>query len=313
MLVESLPALRENAPVSPYSAEPPLSPQSPIRVLVLVLLLVFAAEGMIMLGLQFLPAPWNNPFFSGLLDASALTLVMTPTVWYLVVLPLRRLFEARGRLLRQTFEAQEQERARVARDLHDGIGQHLTALLVGLRNIETADSVEQASARARDLRELAALAHGEVRRLAWGLRPALLEELGLVPSLERLCDDFRRAHATSAVFRCNATTDARFDPAIETALYRIAQEALTNVARHANAGAVEVGLTHDDRTITLSIRDDGRGFDMGEPAARDRNRRGFGLGSIRERVRMLGGELAVSTSPGRGTKLEVRVPRRGDT
>lgn len=291
-------------------AEAPLSPHSPIRVFVLVLLLVFAVEGTIMLLLPQLPARWRGPVVEGLLDAGTLTLIMAPAVWFLAVLPLQQSFEARGRLLQRLLESQEQERARIARDLHDGIGQHLTALMVGLRTVEEAPDFDSARSRARGLRASASLAHGEVRRLARGLRPSILEELGLTSALEQLCEDFQKAHGVKAILRCDIAAGRRLAPSAETALYRILQEALTNVARHADASLVEVTLRQEEASMSLSIRDDGGGFPPEGGQAPSRKERGFGLGSIRERALMLGGVCEVNSSRGRGTEIEVRVPRR---
>ncbi len=145
-----------------------------------------------------------------------------PAIWLLAVRPLRRLFEARGSLLKRLLDSQEQERVHLARDLHDGVGQNLTALLVGLRTIEEAGDLETASARARQLREIAATAHGEVRSLARGLRPVLLEELGPVAALERLCEEIERSHGAKVFIRYDPAKTRRLDPTQETALYRIA-------------------------------------------------------------------------------------------
>ena len=286
----------------------PLAPQSPIRVFALVLLLIFAVEGAIMLVLPLLPDAWRSLPLESLLDASALTLITAPAVWFLVALPLRRLFEGRGRLLRRLFDSQEQERARIARDLHDGVGQDLTALMVGLRTLEEAGDLETARARTCELRALAAAAHGDVRRLARGLRPVILEELGLASAAERLCEDFERAHGVKVTLDRDPTPWARLEPAAETALYRILQEGLANVARHAGASRVEVRLRRDGASLVLALRDDGRGFDAGEVAARKGSEGSFGLASIRERARMLGGECSVRSEPGAGTAVEIRVP-----
>jgi signal transduction histidine kinase len=293
------------------NGEPSLSPSSPIRVFGQVLLLVFSVEGTIMLCFPWLPDAWRSPILASLLDASTLTLIVAPAVWLLSVLPLRRLFEARGRLLERLFESQEQERAAVARDLHDSVGQQLTALMVGLRTVEDAGDLETARARAHDLRKYASLAHSEARRLARGLRPTILEELGLASAIERLCEDFEGSHGWAVVLQRDAASAGRLDPATETALYRIAQEALTNVSRHAGASEVEVGLARDDDGVTLSIHDDGCGFDTEAAATLVRREGGFGLGSIRERTLLLGGALEVRTSPGHGTTLTVRIPVRG--
>lgn len=262
-----------------------------------------------MLLLPWLPEAWHDTLVEGLLDASTLTLVTAPAVWFLAVSPLRRLFEARGRLLRRLFESQEQERARIARDLHDGVGQDLTALLVGLRTIEEAGDLGTARTRARDLRELTSTAHSEVRRLARGLRPVILEELGLVSALERLAEDFQRTHGVEVTLLRDPTAKDRLEPATETALYRIVQEGLANVARHARAREVEVSLRQEGESLALSLRDDGRGFDADDLEALKGREGSFGLASIRERALMLGGACAVRARPGEGTTIEVRIPR----
>jgi len=292
--------------MTPRAGGPQRLPQSPLRVFALVLLVVFAVEGLIMLSLPRLPPSWRGPFFDSLLDATMLTVAAAPAVWYLAVRPLRRLFELRGELLRRVFETQEQERARIARDLHDGVGQQLTALLVGLRGCEEVADLDDARTRARDLRELAALAHGEVRRLARGLRPVVLEEFGLATAMSRLCEDFTRAHGIAVQLRCDPPELGRLEATLETALYRIAQEALTNVARHAGARSVDVALARDDASIVLSVHDDGQGFDASDADPRG----GFGISSMRERAAMLGGTLQVRTRRDEGTTLELRVPGR---
>ena len=286
----------------------PGPPQSPTRVFVLVLLVVFSVEGAIMLLLPGLPDALHGTVLEGLLDATTLTVATAPAVWLLAVAPLRRLFEARGRLLRRLFESQEQERAHIARDLHDGVGQNLTALQIGLRTIEEAGDLATAQSRARDLRQVAATAHGEVRSLARGLRPVILEELGLVSAVERLCEDFQRTHGVKVTLRCDPMPAARLEATAETALYRMVQEGLSNVARHAQAHQVEVQLGRRGDSLALSIRDDGSGFDARDLARCLREGGSFGLASLRERTRMLAGECTVRSAPGEGTAIEIRIP-----
>ena len=293
------------------SREPWSPVQSPWRVLVLVLLLVFGVEGAIMLALPCLPRVWREPLPASLLDAGLLTLVVAPAVWALAVAPLRQLVESRGHLLRRLFASQEQERARIARDLHDGVGQQLTALRLGLRNVEEAEDLPVARERAHALRELAANAHDDVRRLAQGLGPGVLQDLGLVAALERLCEDFTSAHEVDAVLHADPALAARLDPEACAAFYRIVQEALANVARHAAARRVEVSLAELGRSALLTIRDDGCGLHAGAAGEPAGGARGFGLGSIRERALMLGGRFTLRSRPGRGTAIEVRIPVGG--
>ena len=143
--------------------------------------------------------------------------------------------------------------------------------------------------------------------LARGLRPTVLEALGLASALERLCEDVASNHTLKVELKCDAATLGRLSPDAETALYRIAQEALANVVRHAGAREVTIDLARTHEWITLSLRDDGCGFDGEAAVAPERRDGGFGLGSMRERAEMLGGELSLATAPGRGTTISARV------
>lgn len=279
--------------------------RSPLQVFVLVLLIVFSVEGGIMIGLASLPGSWRGWMSDVLLDASLLTLLLAPALWLLTVRPLRVHLDARGQLLRRLFDSQEEERIRVARDLHDGVGQHLTALMVGLRTIEQSADLATARQRARELREIGTRGHEDVRTLVRGLGPATLQELGLAAALEQLCIDFQRTHGVETVLCCEPAVMQRIDTATETALYRIAQEALNNVARHAGAMRVDVRIKKTDRWVSLAIHDDGQGFAID---SRPGTFGGFGLGSMRERAELLGGTLSIASQPNEGVELEVRVP-----
>jgi signal transduction histidine kinase len=206
----------------------------------------------------------------------------------------------RGAMARAV-EAQELERRRLARELHDEIGQDLTSLLLGLKTIEDAESkgtVRQATA---DLRELVVLALQDVRRLAVELRPKALDDFGLVPALERLGQTF--TDQTGVVVEVvDAFAEQRLPGDVETALYRILQEALTNVVKHAKARRVSILLTRSDRGAVAVIEDDGRGFDPGA------EHEGLGLLGMRERLQLLRGSLTIESSEGAGTTLRIEVP-----
>lgn len=289
----------------------PFAATYPWRVFALVMLTVFSVEGAIMLAMPVLPAWTQARVCSGVFDATMLTLATAPVVWWLAVAPVRRLFEARGELLRRLFRYQEEERQRIARDLHDEIGQHLTALLVGLKTMESIPDLSTARARAGDLRDLAAMAHDEVRRLARGLRPGVLEELGLEAAMGRLCEDFERTHGTAVRLDLASAALAGLSPAAELSLYRILQEALTNVARHADSADVEVVLHQSDGWITLSIADRGCGIPEGR-ADSVRDGSTLGLAGIRERALMLGGTCSIRSHEGRGTVVQVSIPAAGN-
>lgn len=280
--------------------------REPLRVFVIVLVLVSIVEYLIMIALGALPAHSRSPEREALIDSLTLTAVLAPALWLLVARPLQRLSAARGELLGRLFEAQELERARLARDLHDELGQHLTAILIGLKTVDHATDLAQAQARARSTGQAAAASLDQVRRLARGLRPAVLEDLGLRPALERLCEDFRAAHAVPLELTVTAAPPDRLPAQVELCLYRVLQESLTNVARHASAGAVRVTLDHGPGHVSLTIVDDGRGF---EP--RDLASTSLGLHGLRERVELLHGACDVRSSAGRGTIITVSIPLPG--
>lgn len=206
--------------------------------------------------------------------------------------------------LRRVVAAQEHERRRLARELHDETGQALTSVLLGLRALEEADDASTLRAAALELRQLVVETLQDVRRLAVELRPKALDDFGLVPALERLTQTF--AEQTGIAVDLESALPAERLPAeVETALYRIVQESLTNVVKHARARGVSILLARRRSSVAAVIEDDGQGFD---PAAPPSGEGGAGLVGMRERLALLDGTLAVESSPGAGTTLVVEVP-----
>jgi signal transduction histidine kinase len=204
--------------------------------------------------------------------------------------------------LRRVVAGQELERQRLARELHDETGQALTSILLGLRSVEDSRSSDEMRAAAQELRQLVVATLQDVRRLAVQLRPKALDDFGLVPALERLVQTF--TEATEIDLQLEASLGAeRLPREVETTLYRIVQEALTNIVKHARARNVSILLVRRDGTATAVIEDDGRGFDP-DAAGGD----GLGLLGMRERVELLDGRLKVESSPSAGTTLVVEVP-----
>jgi len=198
--------------------------------------------------------------------------------------------------------AQEEERRRLSRELHDEFGQSLTAVASYLWVIERQmpESLDGLRTRAAEARHVIARTLGQMRELSQLLCPPVLGLYGLVPSLEALCRDFGERHGIATGFDATGLPE-RLPPSVETAIYRITQEALTNVARHAHAGRVRVELAADADGLRLQVDDDGVGIQALREA------RGIGLTGIGERVRALGGTLAVRS--GGGTQLLVSLPR----
>ena len=207
--------------------------------------------------------------------------------------------------LRQVVAGQELERSRLARELHDETGQALTSILLGLRSIEeAAGDRPDIRESVLSLRELVVATLHDVRRLAVELRPAALDDFGLVPALQRLAETFAEQTGVSVHVEA-ALGDQRLPGESETALYRIVQEALTNVIKHAQATTVSVVLTRKGESVVAVIEDDGRGFDPSQP-----REDGLGLLGMRERIALLSGRVTVESSPGRGTTVAVEVPFR---
>lgn len=212
---------------------------------------------------------------------------------------------AGSELMGRVIDAQESERARVARDLHDDVGQALTSVLLGLRLVEGAASDPGAvRARVDDVRTLVADALGSVRRLAFDLRPTVLDDVGLEAALERLvAETSARSRFSARLDLHGLDADHRLAPELETVVYRIVQEALTNVARHAGASAVGVRVTAGVGVVRGEVSDDGRGFDPAPVAA------SLGLAGMRERAALAGGRLEILSAEGAGTRVVFELPR----
>ncbi len=213
---------------------------------------------------------------------------------------LREQREQLAALSRRLIEAQEAERRSIARELHDDLGQVLTAIRLNLEKArvdpgESIDLVDQAIGRIRDL--------------ALDLRPAILDDLGLASALRWY--GARETKRAGLVFRANvADVEERLSPVVEITCFRLVQEALTNVVRHAQARSVTVTLDVKSDELVLDVSDDGRGFDLRETAHRV-GRESLGLLGMQERVSLAGGTLSIDAAPGRGTLLRARFPRLG--
>lgn len=219
-----------------------------------------------------------------------------------------RLHEERLVMLRQQLAqvtaAQEEERQRIARELHDGVGPALASLNIRLRTARKLLERDHhpAAGEIEELAELAQTNIQDIRRLIHDLRPAALDELGLVPALREYLVRCQQEHGLAIEF--TAAEGERLPASVETALFRITQEALANVVRHAQAHRVEVALRRDEAHVTLRVADDGRGFD---PQA-SRAGTHLGLWSMRERVEQLDGRFEIESAPGAGTTVRVIIP-----
>lgn len=207
-------------------------------------------------------------------------------------------------LLSDILTAQEDERRRIARELHDETAQTLTSLLVGLKGVEASQDLGQARVSAGSLRALVSSALEGVQRIARGLRPSVLDDLGVEEALERLTTDCARANRFVVDLQVTGPRLPRLPESLEIALYRVAQEALTNASKHAAPQAVSVVVHRTANLVRLVIEDDGHGFDVAE--ARPDTQ--LGLMGMRERAHLVGGAMTVESSRGRGTTVCVTVP-----
>jgi two-component system, NarL family, sensor histidine kinase DevS len=204
--------------------------------------------------------------------------------------------------LRRVVAGQEVERRRLARELHDETGQALTSILLGLRAVDEADGGEAVTKAMGDLRELVVATLQDVRRLAVQLRPKALDDFGLVPALERLVQMFSESSGIAVDLEAQLA-ETRLPSEVETTLYRIVQEALTNVVKHAEADKVSILLVRRDAAVTAVLEDNGRGF-APDTVKTD----SLGLEGMRERAELHDGRLTIETSPGSGTTLVVEIP-----
>lgn len=201
--------------------------------------------------------------------------------------------------------AQEDERKRIARELHDSTSQSLTSLMIGLRALSDTCSQPEIRSRAEELRAVAGSTLDDVHTLALQLRPSVLDDVGLPEAIKRHVADCQKRHSLNIDLAITGLEDCRLPPAVETALYRITQEALTNIIRHAGAETASIFIERSDDKVLAIIDDDGRGFD---PEFVERQDGHLGLYGIRERAELLSGHLVIESEPGTGTSLYVEIP-----
>ncbi len=224
---------------------------------------------------------------------------------------------ARDNLVRQLAAAQEEERRRVSRELHDETGQHLTALLLGLKTLEPRLNSPEALRQLKDLQSLTGQLGEEIHRIAVQLRPTALDDLGLHKTLTNFVEEWSSRSKVAVEFHVEGLDKSRLPSEIETILYRIVQASLTNVTRHAAASNVCLVLQRHPKHVSLIIEDDGKGFNVAAAFKAtphsSKERAHLGLRGMKERVSLVGGELEIESFPNDGTTLFVRIPLSGKT
>jgi len=215
--------------------------------------------------------------------------------------------------LAQVTAAQEEERQRIARELHDGVGPALASMNIRLHTARKLMERDR-DAAAGEIEELAELAQTniqDIRRLIYDLRPAILDELGLMPALKVYVARFEKEHNMQVALSLPDGNE-RLPASLETALFRVIQEALANAARHARAQRVELDVAKDSGRVSVCVTDDGQGFDVEAALAQARHGGHLGLWSMGERVKQLGGQFKIESASGRGTKLTMNIPLQAD-
>lgn len=221
--------------------------------------------------------------------------------------------KALAELLDRLVDTQEVERQRIARELHDATGQSLTAIALGLRGVQRIleERDPSTAGQLREVESFSTSALGELRRIIADLRPPQLDDLGLIPALRWYTQNFQERWGVACELQL-AGESVRLAPEMETVIFRIVQEALSNVARHAQASRVTVILEQRPQAVAVTVQDDGLGFDPTAQNGAARTRNGWGLLGIQERARLMGGRCAIESSPGQGTQIRVWIPLLGE-
>lgn len=214
----------------------------------------------------------------------------------------------RGELFKKAINAQEDERKRIARELHDETSQSLTALLFAAEEAGQMKGVSAVRKRVDGMRELIQHTLDGVHKLIFDLRPSILDHLGLVPAIRRLAKSRLEAKGVRVWIEGNGLTE-RLSPEMETALFRVLQEAMTNIARHSAARNVWIACWIEDTCVHLEVKDDGVGFDLIDLTISPESLRGLGLLGMQERLEVIGGNMQILSTPGSGTIIDISVPR----
>lgn len=279
---------------------------SPIRVWILVMTVISITEAAVMFVLPLLLPPDPSLVLGALVDSVLLTIVISPLLWWFIERPLRTVNTIRDEFLAEYFARTEAEQRHIANDLHDGVGQWLTLLISGLKSAESLNLDAECLRRLTDLQGIATNALRDVKRLALGLRPSVLDDLGLAPALERVVVELSQHQPIALTLDTSGLQDRRLPETIETAIFRIAQESLANIVKHSHADHASITVRYSGGAVELEVKDDGTGIP--EQFLRGGNGSHLGLTSMRERATLLGGRMEVVSNPGQGTSILVRIP-----
>ena len=217
----------------------------------------------------------------------------------------------RALLLNQMIRIQEEERKRISRELHDETSQSLTAVLLGLRALATSLGDETQKARVLEMRDIVSEALSSVHYMAVRLRPILLDELGIRAAIAKYIETYQKRYNIKVSFISkNIQEGERFFPEIEISIYRIVQEALSNIVKHAEAGKIYVELIYENELLRLTIQDDGKGFDPDILEEYQVANNSLGIAGMQERTELLGGTFEITSAWKKGTRIVVEIPAK---
>lgn len=289
----------------PDRVELNLYPVKPQRIFLTVLLVAFATEFGVMRMLPLIVPQGSSKTFEAIVDAFLMTAIVAPVIWFTVVRPIELLSRSRMLFLRRSMIAQESERRRIKQELHDGLGQTLTSMLLGLRAIEETSSDPKVVEIIRQLRPIGSSIHDDLRRIVSGLHPAILDQGGLVDAVSQLIDQLRLASRANFHLDSKGVENKRFDRNYETLVYRIIQESLNNAVKHSEASEIHVELELEVQgALKIRISDNGRGF---APRVASGTQTSYGLIGLRERALAVGGHIEI-TSGKSGTTVSAVLP-----
>lgn len=259
-----------------------------------------------MLFLPHFPLLQRSPLLMVVVDSGLLVVTLCPVLWMLVIRPLRVSAVERGELLRQQFAVQEVERSRLARELHDELGQIQTAILLTARASKSSQSTEDLQEHMASIQNLASSAVEATRRIAKGLSPGVLQDFGLGVALARMIEECGVVGGPEISFDA-AIRESRFDPEIELAVYRVVQEAVLNAVKHSSASRIAVSIAQSGSEVVATVSDNGKGIHHLSKATRAG---GLGLWGMRERLELVNGTLSIEVQPEQGTIITGRVPAK---
>ncbi|MBX3420036.1 MAG: sensor histidine kinase [Pirellulaceae bacterium] len=263
--------------------------------------IVLTTEYIVMLIIPRVLPEGTPDWLDALVDSVLLSLIVSPVMWWAIVGPLKNLNQVRERFIAAVLTSQEEDRRLIARELHDSTGQSLTLLVTSLRSWPPPISDEQRQ-RLSDLSQIAQQTLKEIKDLTQLIRPSLLDDLGLAAAMERVTTTVQRHHPIVVHFDAKQMEGRRLDGNVETALFRIFQEAVNNAVKHSGASDLWIELSLTIGRVTLEIIDNGRG--ISRSASSSSTFTGMGIVGMQERANQLGGKLTIVTGK-QGTRVSV--------